>query len=137
MRCVLAMDPAVLGDAEALQEQVAELVEFVARQNRYLIRRFGRRRIPPLYDSGVLYRVDPWDDAFQHFADCLTVLQRGYSDCKSLVPYRLADLREENPHEHYSAHVYPRRLRTGGTCLHVQVRMPDGQIEDPSRFLHQ
>jgi hypothetical protein len=146
MRCLVAMDPIVLADIELLQEQVAELVEFVSRQNRSLMRKLGKR-IPPLYDSGVLYREDPWDPGYQHFADCVTVLRRGYGDCKSLVPWRLAGLREERPSEHFAAHVYPRRAPRGSPrdgvrvadewIIHVQVRMPDGLIEDPSRMLHQ
>lgn len=136
MRCVVGMDPVLLSDARALQQQVAELAEFVARQNRYLIRTLGRRRIPPLYDSGIVYRTDPWDPGFQHFPDCLTALKRGYIDCKGAVPYRLADLREEFPDQHFYVHVYPRRFR-GATTLHLQVGKPNGEIEDPSRLLHQ
>jgi hypothetical protein len=135
MRCVFAMDPAVIGDLDELQREVADLVELVARQNRFLMRKLGRTRIPPLYESGVLYRPDPWDPRFQHFPGCLTVLERGYTDCKGLVPYRLAELREAHPDRPYSVRVYPRR-RQGGVELHLQVEGRDF-VEDPSRLLHQ
>lgn len=144
MRCVLAMDPLILADSAELQRQVAEVVELVARQNRYLMRKLGRRRIPRLYDSGVVYRVDPWDSQLQHFPDCVTVVRRRFADCKGLVPYRLAELREEHPDQHFAVHIYPRKaagfgdgVATPTDLLHLQVRLPSGEIEDPSRLLHQ
>jgi hypothetical protein len=133
MRCVFAIDPTLL-DGDELQREVADLVELVARQNRYLMRR-GARRIPPLYDSGVVYRQDPWDPRFQHFPGVLTILERGYSDCKGLVPWRLAELRQAHPERLYAVRVYPRR-RPDGIELHLQIEGPDF-VEDPSRLLHQ
>jgi hypothetical protein len=138
LRCVLAMGEAVLRDVAELQRQVADVAEFVARQNAYLIRKLGRRRIPPIFGSGVLYRLDPeeWGGSFQHFPDAATVLERGWTDCKGAVPYRLADLREQYPAENFAVHTYPRR-NGKDTLIHLQVRLPTGEIEDPSRLLHQ
>ncbi len=136
MRCVIAMPEPILLDSVELERQIADVVELVARQNRYLMRKLGKRRIPPLYDSGVLYRVDPWDPSFQHFPDCLTVLERRFADCKGLVPYRLAELREAHPEQFFAVRVYPRRTQQRGYEWHLQVEKPDG-IEDPSRLLHQ
>jgi len=135
LRCVFAIDPVVLADPAELQREVTDLVELVARQNRYLMRKLGKRRIPPLYDSGVLYRQDPWDPSFQHFPGCLTVLERRFADCKGLVPYRIAELREAHPDRVYSVRVYPRR-RADGVELHLQIEGADF-VEDPSRLLHQ
>jgi hypothetical protein len=131
------MSEAVLRDVPELQRQVADLAEFVARQNRYLMRKLGRRRIPPLYSSGVVYRLDPdeWGASFQHFPDAETVIARGWTDCKGAVPYLLADLREAHPEQLFSVHTYPRRSGKDVT-IHLQVRLPSGEIEDPSRLLH-
>jgi hypothetical protein len=136
MRCVFAMPDPVLLDPDELQREIADVVELVARQNRFLVRKLGPRRIPPLYESGVLYRRDPWGSGLQHFPDCLTVIERGFADCKGLVPYRLAQLREEFPQQLFAVRVYPRRLPGGEFEWHLQVQKPDG-IEDPSRLLHQ
>jgi hypothetical protein len=138
MRWVLGISSTALRDVKELQRQAAAVAELVASQNQYLIRRLGRSRIPPLYKSGVLYRTDPseWDPQFQYYPDAEAILRRGWTDCKGAVAYRLADLRVEYPTLNFGVHTYPRR-RGKDVCIHLQVQLPDGQIEDPSRLLHQ
>jgi len=51
MRGVLGISDVVLRDVAELQRQVAALAELVATQNTYLIRKLGRRRIPPLWQT--------------------------------------------------------------------------------------
>ena len=163
MRGVVTLDPLILADGDELQREVADLVELVARQNAYLMRRLGPRRIPPLYQSGVLYRLDPWNDAvaaqlsLQHFPNCLEVLHRRFADCKGLVPYKLAELRVREPQKHFSVRTYLRkasdgldgvrlpgrtrigaaRAPAGDVLVHLQIQHPNGDVEDPSRLLHQ
>lgn len=133
---VVVLPPAVTADAAELQREIADLVEFVTRQNRWLMRRLGKQQIPPLYDSGLRYRRDPWGPSIQQIPNALTVLHRRFIDCKGAVPYRLAELREQYPSQHFAVHAYP-RLHAGELMIHLQIRKPDGSIEDPSRYLHQ
>jgi hypothetical protein len=144
LRGVLAISDVVLRDVVELQRQVAAMAELVATQNTYLIRKLGRRRIPPLYDSSVVYRVDPaeWDAVADKLGGVLffpsadEVIRRGWVDCKGAVPYRLADLRLEHPTLNFGVHTYPRR-HGRDVLIHLQVLLPTGEIEDPSRLLHQ
>lgn len=139
LRWVVGVSDAVLSDLAELQRQAAALAELVATQNVFLIRKLGRRRIPPLYSSGVVYRFDPeeWEHPtlqLQYFPDALQVVTQGFVDCKGAVPFRLADLRLERPTENFAVYAYPRRT-PHGMLIHLQVRLPSGEIEDPSRFL--
>jgi len=123
----------------------------IVRQNRWLMHR--NPRIPPLYQSGVKFRLEPWATQVQHFANCLEVLDRGWGDCKMLSAYRLAELAENaaTPEigARYGLKIYWRihdrdplhdGLGANGRgemrIFHVQVRHPNGAIEDPSRMLH-
>lgn len=130
-------------------------LEAVVLQNRWLMRKHGAR-IPQLYESGILFRIEPWASKVQHFAHCLEAIERGHADCKVLCCYRLAELREAAPtKEHarrYGLKLYWRIFndedplhegvgskgkRKTMRIYHVQVRHPNGAIEDPSRLLHQ
>lgn len=137
MRCVIGVELGLLSERE-LREEIGDIAEMVARQNARFIRKFGRRRIPRLYDAGLPYREDPWGPEFQHFPHALTLIRRGYVDCKGAVPWLLADLREEYPHEQFSVHAYVRRLPGNKLDVHLQIKKPpslDGVIVDPSRLL--
>jgi hypothetical protein len=130
-------------------------LEVVVTANRLLMRRHGAR-IPPLYESGILFRIEPWASTVQHFANCLEAIERGHADCKVLCCYRLAELREAAPTKEqarkYGLKLYWRifddedplhggvgseKERKTMRIYHVQVRHPNGAIEDPSRLLHQ
>lgn len=135
LRFVIALSPIVVADVGELQRQVADLAELVTRQNRFLMRRLGRKRIPPLYETQLFYRDDPWEADAQHMPNALECLAAGFVNCRGAVPYRLAQLREDHPDQLFSVHTYPRRLRSGDVLIHLQINMPGGVIEDPSRFL--
>lgn len=76
-----------------------------------------------LYRSGVAYQEDP------RWQDLASMLTSRHGDCKDLVAWRLAELREL-----YSTdarlHVVFTKLPSGDV-FHLQIRLPDGQIEDP------
>lgn len=78
-----------------------------------------------LYESGMTYvRDEPW-------RDIPSLLSSKQGDCKSLVAWRIAELRLRG----YLALVHVVYTPQAGEDLfHVQVRRK-GQIEDPSRFL--
>jgi hypothetical protein len=130
-------------------------LEVVVLQNRLLMRKHGGR-IPQLYESGILFRIEPWASTVQHFANCLEAIERGHADCKVLCCYRLAELREAAPTKEQAARyrlklywrifndedplhegVGSKQSRKTMRIYHVQVRHPNGAIEDPSRLLHQ
>lgn len=129
------------------------LLRIVVASNRLEMRRARKRGkpYPPLYESGVVYQREPWSGRVEEFADCRTVLRRGWGDCDDLCAYRLAELLEagERPARPCSRHVTAEPgctacvsgadirvyWRGPGKPMHVEVRRASGAIEDPSRFL--
>ena len=130
----VSIAPIVVADETELKRQVNDLAELVSRQNRYLMQRLGPAIIPPLYDTRLTYRDDPWGPGAQHFPNALECLQAGVVNCRGAVPYRLAQLRLAHPDQHFAVHSYVRRTNAG-LLIHLQILMPHGPIEDPSRFL--
>lgn len=135
-------------DPRVVREKLAYFLEGVARSNQLLME---QRRIPPLYESGVGYLVDPDSAERQHVLDCLEVLQAGAADCKSLAAYRLAELRHRAPTAS-AARAYEWLITwqnfrrdplgvglkpRGGVCrvYHVAISLPDGSSEDPSQLV--
>lgn len=150
MRFVITVDDS---DDEMVALQTRYFLTGVVRINRWLMRKHGSR-IPPLYESGLRFRTEPWANDVQHCANCLEALERGWIDCKVAVCYRLAELQNAAPSPReaarYGMKIYWRVHDTDalhgalaqppGRKLHVhhvQVRHPDKSIEDPSRLLHQ
>lgn len=85
------------------------------------------KTLPPLFKSGVKYvSQDPKACAFRTPRDVFT---RGGGDCKQLVLWRIAELRNSGQH------ATPRIIWLNdkrGLQAHAQLRLPDGSIEDPS-----
>jgi hypothetical protein len=87
--------------------------------------------LPPLYESGIVYRREPrgrewWESA----ADILGLVVDRSGDCEDLAAYRAAELRY---FEDEMAIV--RVLRTSRGTFHAVVEREDGEIEDPSRIV--
>lgn len=108
---------------------------------------FRRGVVPPLMESGVIYKEEPpgredWDDA-------VMVANRGWGDCEDLAAYYAAELRELNGIDAEcvikNRLISPSEMRTSGYrgkvpsdgiyLIHVMVRLPDGRIIDPSALL--
>jgi hypothetical protein len=86
---------------------------------------------PWLYASGVSYAED--DEGHEAWRDIPETLARGVGDCKDLVAWRLAELRER---AREPAEPRVRVARVGARVkYHVVVRRADGAREDPSRAL--
>jgi hypothetical protein len=129
------------------------LLRIVAASNRLEMRsaRKKGKPYPPLYKSGIVYCREPWSGRIEEFADCRTVLRRGWGDCDDLCAYRLAELLEAGERaarpcaRHVSAEPHCKQCVPGadiriywrgpGKPMHVEVRRASGAIEDPSRFL--
>jgi hypothetical protein len=130
-------------EPELVRAQVAYILLGVVGTNRWLANKHGSR-IPPLYQSGVTYQIEPWAEDYQSASHCLEVMARGWGECKSLAAWRLAELRNAASSEdealRYGLHIYPRDLKIGSRkvrLFHVQVRHPNGDIEDPSYEIEQ
>jgi hypothetical protein len=124
------------GDPEVVQAQVAYHLEGVARTNRWLML---THRVPLLYRSGVRYAIEDSAGESQTMADCLEALERRTTECMGASCWRLAEHRNaagsEERAAQYGLHVYPKDYIVEGQhvrLFHVQVRHPDGSIEDPS-----
>jgi hypothetical protein len=85
--------------------------------------------LPTLYQSGVFYRLMPSSMAW----DTTPILYgRGFSDCKSLVASRIAELRQQG---RIAIPVF-RNIQDGwGTMYHILILHSDGRWECPSRLL--
>ncbi len=132
MLVVLDLQPKLIGE-RGLAASFAALIDAQAEANRILIQ---KTRPPKLYESNVRFRNEPWAGKFENIASLVVVLKRGWGDCDDLVAWRIAELREQGIKA--QARIYWRlhQLQRGPMRLfHVEVRHPDGDIEDPSRLI--
>lgn len=110
--------------------------------------RVGAAPMPPmLYESGVYYQEEP--PGHEDWLDVWSALKQGNADCEDLAAWRCAELRvlgvpaepvikyQWIPREMMIKQGYPaNKLPAKGLWLvHCCVRLPDGQIEDPSKIL--
>lgn len=87
---------------------------------------------PNLYDAGVRYQEEP--PGREDWQDIPTTIQLKNGDCEDLSCWRAAELRVR--HNIQAEPTFIWKLRKGGGYLyHIQVKYPDGRIEDPSRRL--
>lgn len=120
-------------------------VETLTRINQW---HFRRGAAVPLEESGAVYKPEPpgredWDD-------CVKVASRGWGDCEDLAAYLCAQIRElEGVHAEcvfkyrfvsaaeMRAQGYPSKHipRDGIFLIHVLVRLPNGEVLDPSQWL--
>jgi len=106
---------------EPTAAQVRALMEGLTMVNQVAMRESGRVW-PDLRTAGVRYlRTRQWLSA-------RLLLRRGAGDCKDLVAYEAARLRE-------AGHRVTIRLTRVAQTWHVQIRLPNGLIFDPSREL--
>jgi hypothetical protein len=87
--------------------------------------------LPPLYESGIVYRREPrgrewWESA----QDLLGVVKDRSGDCEDLAAFRAAELRV-----HEDEYAIVRVVPTSRGTFHAVVEREDGEIEDPSRIL--
>lgn len=75
---------------------------------------------PLLYLAEVRYEERP------EWLDISAALDEGYADCKTFVPWRVAELRMRG----IAAVPHLERRLTGS--FHARVQWPDGRLEDPS-----
>lgn len=92
----------------------------------------GHPDTPLLYDSGVRYHREPRGQ--EEWQDIPLCLQLKNGDCEDLASWRAAELRHQGTYA--KAHLKWFHDRASNlTLFHVQVKLPDGSIEDPSKKL--
>ena len=91
------------------------------------------RSIPPLYRSGVVYKREAIGQ--EDWCDLSEVLNLGFGDCEDLACWRAAELIVRHGIAARPIVRGPKRLRNGVMMYHIQVQLPDGSIEDPSKKL--
>lgn len=87
---------------------------------------------PPLYESGVRYEEEP--PGQEDWQDIPTCLRMRVGDCEDLACWRAAELVVRQRVLARPTFTFKRRAN-GGYVYHIQVKLPNGQIEDPSRIL--
>lgn len=105
---------------------IGEIIETMVYRNRLYLR--SNPKTPLFYEAGIRYV--PASAEERSWRDIPGVLKKRQGDCKDLVPWRLAELREKG--EEAQAHVV---IYENDALYHVQVRRPNGVLEDPSRRL--
>jgi len=124
MLAVLDIDTS---NQEQAAKEVCAVLEIAVDRARREIR---SKLVPHLYQSGVKYaKQNPSACAFRTPLD---VFKRKQGDCKQLVLWRIAELREAGED------AKPRIMWIAdkkGLRAHAQVRRGNGTIEDPSALL--
>jgi transglutaminase-like putative cysteine protease len=89
------------------------------------------RNLPCLYKSGIRYAPEPGHGTgVEDFAQPWQTYARGEGDCDDLVIYRVSWLKSRGIRATVTVADFG-----GMGDQHVQVRLPDGTIEDPSVIL--
>jgi len=87
---------------------------------------------PNLYEQAIRYRREPRDPLtglrLEEWKIYPELIADGVGDCEDLAAARVAELRNRG----INARPW---LARHGRMWHVQVRLPDGRIEDPSKRL--
>jgi len=119
------------GGVEPL-EAIAVQLEALTRWNERVLGHFWHagRPIPPLYESGVRYALEPRGE---RWLDCVRVLELGRGDCEDLATWRAAELRLGG--DPGAVCMFSARPRGSGRLIHIIVQRGDGTLEDPSRAL--
>jgi hypothetical protein len=121
MLCVIDID---CTDREAAAKKVCALLELALDDARLEVR---TGKVPHLYKAGVRY-VPQSKDACAFVKPSVVMARKG-GDCKQLVLWRLAELREAG------INATPRILwveNVSGFRAHAILRHPNGRSEDPS-----
>lgn len=100
---------------------ICAVVETLVEADRQYIRRFGAK-VPPLYTSGVRYtELESW-------RDIPILLRYTEGDCKSLVAWRIAELRESGIEA--AVHILYKSSPSGDR-MHLQVALPLNAAANP------
>src|SRR5687767_9168464 len=116
-----------------IPEAIEAVAEGLVRLNVALMRYADERgvELPPLYESGIVYRREPRGREWWESAEDVAALSTQRSgDCEDLSAYRAAELRYWDGE---MARVVIKRTTRG--TFHAVVRRGDGTIEDPSKIL--
>lgn len=102
---------------------------------------FGSWGLPPLYESGVVYELEPeHGSGLEQFDLPPEVYRRRWGDCDDLVIWRLLEHWSGVPTSQLLSDIAASavarcRCVWNGHRLHVLIRLPNGEVEDPSRKL--
>lgn len=127
MRVTLDLASPVLADSELFARAARIAIEAAILVCSAHLRAFPQT--PPLYRSGVRYRMEP--PGVEEFSDIEAIIRRGWADCAQLCAWRVAELRRQGEPATIRIKWHPPRP-DGRRLFHVQVRRADGRIEDPS-----
>lgn len=120
----------------------------LVQSNRLIMR---RESIPPLYRSGVRYRIEPWAAHLQSLSNCREAIERRWLECKAAAAWLCAEYREKAGNEELASQYdvdvtwkdalaeelglqsYP--AGSVVRVFHARVLHPSGRIEDPTHKL--
>lgn len=117
-------------DREQSHRQLYILLQALTAVDEEYLRRHPEA--PMLYQSGVRYMEEP--PGQEDWQDIPTCLKMRAGDCEDLACWRVAELRVRHGIKAQPTFTYKVR-ENGGYLYHIQVQLPDGRKEDPSRVL--
>lgn len=129
MLCVLEVD---CSNQVQAAETICKLIDLAVEDAQKQLR---SNRIPSIYSSGVRFILQPPQACA--FRLPLDVFKRKQGDCKQLVVWRLAELRNQGENAKPRI-IWPSEIdgkKTEGLQAHAQIRRANNSIEDPSIHL--
>lgn len=126
----------VPGAKELREKQLYRCLSCLTDIDRYILLCAQDGEIPDLYDlhrRGLCrYVAEP--DGQEDWQDILTTIRLGNGDCEDLACWRAAELQVKGIPA-YAIFVWRALPDNQGTLYHIQVKLPGGMIEDPSKRL--
>lgn len=109
---------------------IRALTVALAEHNRANVHNGPEPKVPPLYQSGVRYAEETGDGIVM--LDVIAVFSDGFSDCKNLVAWRMAE--HKNAGVPCDVGITWQRDDSGFWLYHVFLHL-SSSIEDPSKIL--
>lgn len=153
MRFLQDIPNEILSDPHEVAAACRRILFQTVETNEQIYRLFARqgRPIPNLYDPKlrIWFCREPWAGKLEEFANVLTIIERGWTDCDDACAAVCARYRAGFGGVVPASAFSPAEWRKTGikiywrppteeramTIHHAQVRLPNGKIEDPSRRL--
>ena len=127
------LDRSDSGTSDLRAQCLYECLKALTAINVHILRFYAKRGTPRPhpYNAGVRYEAEP--EGQEDWLDAIEVLRLKAGDCEDLACWVSAHYQMQGVAAH-PIFVW-RVMPDGGTLYHIQVLLPDGSIEDPSKHL--
>ena len=117
-----------VSDLETFSDQYRQLINLIAS---FSVPLFRAGMLPPLYGGSIVFRQDvDYGQGIENLLPPQVIAARGYGDCDQLATYRIGELLAAGCDASATLADW-----SGTGEIHAQVRLPGGEVEDPSIIL--